>query len=82
MTDFATLPSLPSVGGHTDAETLAWFRARPKHQNAKTMRMRDAAWARVDAGDRTFSPDQLFWLFKISVGDRKRQAASLLEASK
>lgn len=81
MTDFAHLPSLPSVGGHTDAETLAWFRARPKHKNSQTMKMRDAAWARVDAGDTTLSRDQLFWLFKVSIGARKRQAAAMLEVA-
>jgi hypothetical protein len=70
--------TFPTVGGETDAETLAWFRSIGKQERAIICGRRDAAWAAFDPS--AISEDALFYLWRISLGEQKVTARSLMDA--
>lgn len=70
----------PTVGGETDAETLAWFRWLDRQACAIVCKKRDAIWAAFDTS--MISEDGLFWLWRVSLGQQKQTARALMDASR
>lgn len=70
--------AFPTVGGETDAETLAWFRSIGRQERAIVCGKRDAAWSVFDPS--VISEDALFHLWRISIGEQKVTARRVMDA--